>query len=78
MHSNFRELMRDPHQPAKRLEALNKIGQILVPGYRISWPDGLVHNQAFNRYLQQFNEIEGYKHPSSLGNGSAASNDRFR
>lgn len=57
----LRELMRDPKNPAKRLEALNKIGQLLVPGYRFSWPDpDWWHNPAFNNYLKQFNEIEGY------------------
>jgi len=57
----LRELMRDPANPAKRLEALNKIGQLLVPGYRFSWPGpDWWHNQAFNQYLEQFNEIEGY------------------
>jgi hypothetical protein len=57
----FRELMRDPKNPAKRLEALNKFGQILVPGYRFSWPDpDWWHNQKFNGYLRQFNEVDGY------------------
>ncbi|MGV3485049.1 MAG: TylF/MycF/NovP-related O-methyltransferase [Planctomycetaceae bacterium] len=57
----FRELMRDRKNPAKRLEALSKIGRILVPGYRFAWPDpDWCHNGAFNRYLTAFDEMDGY------------------
>lgn len=56
-----RELMRDRKNPAKRLEALSKIGALLVPGYRFSWPDhDWWHNRPFNQYLAQFGETDGY------------------
>jgi O-methyltransferase len=57
----FRELMRDPRNPAKRLEALAKYGQILVPGYRFYWPHPTSwSNERFNRYLEDFSESEGF------------------
>lgn len=57
----FRELMRDRKNPAKRLEALAKYGEILVPGYRFYWPYPTSwSNEGFNRYLQKFSETDGF------------------
>ncbi|SRR6056297_866020 len=57
----YRELLRDRKNPAKRLEALQKLGQILVPGYRFSWPHpDWWGAPSFNAYLHQFGEIDGF------------------
>ena len=55
-----RELLRDPKNPSKRLEAMMKIGWMLVPGYRFHWPNPDWWRHAeFNDYLQRFDESQG-------------------
>ncbi len=57
----LREWMRDPKNPAKRLEALLKFGDMLVPGYRFSWPNTRWWNSSkFNEYLAKYSELNGF------------------
>lgn len=57
----YRELLRDRKNPAKRLEAFQKLGQILVPGYRFSWPYPAWWSAPdFNGYLDRFAEADGF------------------
>lgn len=45
----------------KRLDLLRFIGNCLVPGYRFQWPQmEWWHDEKFNDYLKQFNEIRGF------------------
>lgn len=56
-----RELMRGNDTPGKRLEALWRIAQQLVPGYRLMWPDpDWWKNESFNDYLRAHGEIDGF------------------
>src|SRR4051812_40249731 len=41
------------------LYILNKIGKVLLPGYRLLYPQiGWWKNEAFNDYLRRFDELE--------------------
>lgn len=51
------QILRSRHL---RLAILRRIGRRVVPGYRFQWPQICWwHNEQFNKYLKQFNELEG-------------------
>jgi O-methyltransferase len=57
----LRELYRDPDSMGKRLEALQRIGHLLISGYRFTFPDAdWWHNAAFNEYLAASGEANGF------------------
>ena len=57
----LRELYRGERTQGKRLEALHRLGQELIPGYRFSWPyPDWWKNESFNQYLKQAGEEGGY------------------
>ncbi|TWU65344.1 MULTISPECIES: TylF/MycF/NovP-related O-methyltransferase [Crateriforma] len=57
----LRELFRGPVTPGKRLEALQKLGQQLVPGYRFMWPNpDWCLRESFDAYLRQQGEMDGF------------------
>src|SRR4051812_26651995 len=42
------------------LYLLHKLGRVLIPGYRFSYPQiGWWHDEAFNEYLRRFEELDG-------------------
>lgn len=56
----LRELLRGPDVIGKRLEALQRIANLLVPGYRLTWPHSdWWSDECFNRYLTESGEING-------------------
>jgi len=57
----LRELYRDPNSMGKRLEALQRIGHLLIPDYRFTFPDvDWWRNESFNEYLATTGEANGF------------------
>lgn len=53
----YKRFMRGDHDSG--LYVLGKIGKVLVPGYRYTYPLAWWKNERFNEYLSRFDELDG-------------------